>query len=632
LNRITGERKIFDRIDIYNLFALARWNGRVVIGNHKGVGVLSGDSIQTLFPINGPIPTDPMAYNLLPLEPNVFGLTSCAGWIRLDLKNKTSDTLLRLPGYCVRTQTKIGKYVFIGTYGKGIYLYHQGKIKNIPLDKNGFLSYTHCFAPDKDGFVWMSTNRGLFKASVADMIAAFNNRSNSIYYHYYGRNDGMEMTELNGGCSPCAATLSDGTISFPSMDGLLWVNPSTAKPLLPDGPIYLDEIRIDDDTIGEADFEKIPIARGHRTILLRLGFSAWCNPENIYLEYQLNDQAKWIGLSVEQGPTIRLNNLSPGEYTLRIRKSNGFGENNFSVKTLRFRVGSAWYEHPLIYLLYLSILIFLINLFSKYQNRRLLKRQKVLENLVGEKTRDLQEQNELLEKNNRIKTRLISIISHDIVTPLKFLTVAGRGLKEKRSQLSEEEQRETISDMTQTAQELQLLSTNILNWIKYQNENRRLLPESVSPHLLTEQVFGLLGSLAKEKSIRLVNSIDPSWNIEQFAEPLKILIYNLVSNSIRYSDKGGIEVGATANRSGESTIWVADEGIGMNEDVIQHLLNETELVYNVSNASRSGHGLGYLIIKDLVKWMGGRIEIQSKTGRGTTVSVFIRPRRKSNAV
>jgi hypothetical protein len=52
----------------------------------------------------------------------------------------------------------------------------------------------------------------------------------------------MEMTELNGGCTPCALRLKNNTISFPTMDGLLWVNPDYAIPVLPDGDIFIDEI------------------------------------------------------------------------------------------------------------------------------------------------------------------------------------------------------------------------------------------------------------------------------------------------------------------------------------------------------------------------------------------------------
>jgi sensor histidine kinase regulating citrate/malate metabolism len=72
-------------------------------------------------------------------------------------------------------------------------------------------------------------------------------------------------------------------------------------------------------------------------------------------------------------------------------------------------------------------------------------------------------------------------------------------------------------------------------------------------------------------------------------------------------------------------------GNGMKQETIDHLLKEDALVHNKTNESRSGHGLGYLIIKDLVRWIGGRIEIESETGKGTRVSVFIRPRKRSTS-
>ena len=132
----------------------------------------------------------------------------------------------------------------------------------------------------------------------------------------------------------------------------------------------------------------------------------------------------------------------------------------------------------------------LISLYFRLRTKQFKQRQKKLEKQVTEKTKELLQKNEVLEKSNSINTRLISIISHDIITPLKFLTVAGKSLQEKRSQMPEELQQETISEMANTSQELQLLSTNILNWIKYQNENRRLLKETFNLHELVQQVLG----------------------------------------------------------------------------------------------------------------------------------------------
>jgi signal transduction histidine kinase len=68
----------------------------------------------------------------------------------------------------------------------------------------------------------------------------------------------------------------------------------------------------------------------------------------------------------------------------------------------------------------------------------------------------------------------------------------------------------------------------------------------------------------------------------------------------------------------------------MSQEVVDHLLKEDVVVHYKSNENRSGHGLGFLIIKDLVRWVGGRIDIQSEPDKGTRVSIFIRPRAKQN--
>ena len=264
----------------------------------------------------------------------------------------------------------------------------------------------------------------------------------------------------------------------------------------------------------------------------------------------------------------------------------------------------------------------LVLLYVNLRTRQLKLNQQRLEKQVSEKTKELQAKNEVLEKNDNIKTRLISIISHDIVTPLKFVTVAGKNLIEKRNLMSEELQQETIREMTNTAQELQLLSTNILNWIKYQNENRRLAKDLFNVHELVNQVLGVLNSLANQKNLRLVNDLSKDLEIRQYFEPLKILVYNLLTNAINFSEKGSIVISA---RPGEErvTIMVKDEGAGMTPDQIKNIRADQFIVSAANIDNRKGNGLGYLIIKDLLKMMDASLHIDSEKGKGTTVSVFL---------
>jgi signal transduction histidine kinase len=186
--------------------------------------------------------------------------------------------------------------------------------------------------------------------------------------------------------------------------------------------------------------------------------------------------------------------------------------------------------------------------------------------------------------------------------------------------MPEELQQETIEEITNTSQELQLLSTNILNWIKYQNENRRLVKEVFNVHEMVAQVLGILQSLAKQKSIIIENRIEKELELRQYYEPLKILIYNLLTNAINFSEKGTIAV-AAINTNNHITISVKDEGSGMTPEQIQRLMEDQVVITSANVDHKRGHGLGYLIIKDLLKTMGATLHIESEKGEGTTVSI-----------
>jgi signal transduction histidine kinase len=494
-------------------------------------------------------------------------------------------------------------------------------MKSMPLDKRRYLLYTHCFIPDAEGFCWISTNRGLLKAKLDEMINAFENNQPAIYYHYFGKNDGMEMMEMNGGCNPCALQLKNKTLSFPTMDGLLWVNPDKAKPILPEGEIYIDEISADSITINP-ELEKIILPAKTNELLIKLSFAAWCNKENIYLDYQLNDTLTWKTVNTQLDDVIRLTNLTPGDYTLRIRKMNGYGINNYSYKKIEFSITIPWYKKWWFNLLVLVFIGGLISLYVQYRTNQLKRNQSRLEKLVSEKTKELQEKNEVLEKNDSIKTRLISIISHDIVTPLKFLTSAGKNLIEKKKQMPELLQEETLKEMTNTSQELQMLSTNILNWIKFQNENRRLAREQYYLHELTEQVIGILKSLAKSKNLQLKNDLPKDIIIYQYYEPVKILVYNLLTNAINFSEQGTIRISGKKEK-GNVLIEVEDQGVGMTPEQVQHLLGDQIVITATNIDNKKGHGLGFLIIKDLLKMTGGSMTIKSERGTGSKISIIL---------
>jgi signal transduction histidine kinase len=111
-------------------------------------------------------------------------------------------------------------------------------------------------------------------------------------------------------------------------------------------------------------------------------------------------------------------------------------------------------------------------------------------------------------------------------------------------------------------------------------------------------------------------------NIYQYQEPLKILIYNLVSNAINFSEQGSITI-STATENNQFLIRVKDDGVGMTPEQIQNIRADQFIISSANIDNRKGNGLGYLIIKDLLKMMGAAISISSEKGKGTLVTIKI---------
>lgn len=184
---------------------LLLYSGKTLIANEKGLHYLQDDSTQLIksFLQNG---IGNYVYDALEISPNVIIMATCKGLLRFNLNTNTLDTLFASSTYCIRTLWSYKDYIFFGTYGNGFYALKNDKVKALPIDKNRYLLYVHCFMPDALGFCWLSTNRGLFKVSINDMENYLQNKCDNIYYHYLGRKDGMQITEMNGGCKPCALT------------------------------------------------------------------------------------------------------------------------------------------------------------------------------------------------------------------------------------------------------------------------------------------------------------------------------------------------------------------------------------------------------------------------------------------
>ena len=618
----TSEIKFkFENYFSYLHIGLYKSNDTVFLFTLKGLYYFNKNNSGLLYPFSKEKNYLTHPYDIAYFSPGVILMGCSNGLVKYNLYNKKEEFVLKTGDeLTVRTVKHIGKYYFIGTYGSGIYLYDGIKIKPLLLDKEKNLLYAHCFVPDNKGYCWISSNKGLYMALLKDMTDAFESEDIArIFYYHFGKEDGMSNIELNGGCTPCAVKLNNGIFSFPGMQGPVWVKPSDVKLSLPIGEIFTDQIIADKKIYKYTKDTKILFPSNTKQITIQIAVTSWCRKDNMYLYYELDNEGK-EDLSIADEGRIILNNLSYGNHVLKIYKLNGFGKNNYETSIIEFRIATPWFLQWGFIILIILLLLLFIWFITFLRTRWLINKKIELENLINNKTVELNERNIILQKNDLIKTRLISIISHDVVTPLKFLHKSGKTLEEMGDKISRELYDETLHEITNTTKELEILTSNILNWIKYQHQDRLLSKEEFNLYQVAEQVIRILKPISKEKDITLFNTIEAKLSVHQFKEPVRIILYNLIMNAIQFTEHGIIETGCLIEEN-KMMLFVKDSGKGMTEQQKENILNKDYIISSVNVDEKRGSGLGYLIIRDLIKILDADIYIESEINKGTTVII-----------
>lgn len=622
-NSYNQRSQLLARSVAYENFCFAVSENKLYYINRTGIGVIKNNGIVTFLQYFNSNTTPPLLpYAMIESSPGKLLIATCTGLLHFDTHTRLFDTVFKSPTACFRCLFKEGDYIFMGTYGGGFYVMKNGIIKAMPLDTRQYLKYTHCFLKDDSGFCWMSTNNGLFKAKLSDIIDAYEKELPHIYYQYMGKDEGMEVTEMNGGCMPCALKLKNGIFSFPMMDGMLWFKPENVNVSAPSKDIYIDKIEIDNKIISLDNKDAFQVPSAFSKLEVQVVTSAWCRKENLYIDYRLDD-APWMHVDIIANEIkITLGNADYGDHVLQVRKLNGFGINNYSITSIPFTIATPYYQQWWFRILALFFLFNIGFVYVKLRLRQYRLRDRKLLAMVEEKTRDLNVKNIQLEKNDRIKTRLISVINHDIITPLKFMHYAGKALIVNKGMIDEEEQTQTIAEITQAARDMEMLSSQILNWIIYQNPHERMQKEEFDLHQLVEMIFGVLKFPAKAKNTTLLNEVPVHFVVYQHMEPLRVLIYNIVMNSTNFTKNGSVTVKSNYAKD-KIVINVEDTGLGMTAEQIDNLMSDERIIASANVDNKKGTGLGYMIIKDLLNMMDGYLEIKSKKNIGTIVSVFL---------
>jgi signal transduction histidine kinase len=423
---------------------------------------------------------------------------------------------------------------------------------------------------------------------------------------------------MNGGCTPCAIKLNDGRISVPGIDGLIQFNPS----LLPNSKIepfvYIDKFKFDNQIVSEDFFVNKEVSQKVDNIEIILGISGMISEENIEVEYDIDNKGTWRSIFVKN-PFINIENPRSGRHNLTIRwKSTD--ATTWNSQVLSYTIAYPWYAHPYMYFGYFLLLVLLIYLYVTIKTFIYVRRQRELEAEVTVKTKDLQALNTYLVGRNQAKDQVIAIMNHDILTPLKYLHITAANLELK---LKDTDAVKPVGQIKATTKELEYLTSNLLSWVKFDAINQLDQKQLVDVHLLFESIVDFVLPFKQSDQVGIINNIPKGLVIKGWHDPMRVLFYNLIMNSIRSTNKGLIEISAISNTE-VVTISIKDSGVGMGESMISYLLTGTKPKDNfVTPKYKTGNGVGYQIIRNLVKLIFAELKIVSKVGVGTEVQIVL---------
>lgn len=238
----------------------------------------------------------------------------------------------------------------------------------------------------------------------------------------------------------------------------------------------------------------------------------------------------------------------------------------------------------------------------------------------------LSEARERAEQANRAKSTFLATMSHEIRTPVSAI-IGLLELAVKTTQ-SAADKEDTIRVAWETARTLMGLIGDILDMARIESGRLELAPEWVRTNALLPPIVRVFEGLARQKSLRLRSSLPATLPYEIFVDPLRFrqVLSNLVSNAIKFTEQGTIEVDlyiTYGNAEGDARLRVSveDTGKGMTEEEQADIFDPW--VQARAGRAQSGSGLGLAICAQLVNMMGGEITLRSRAGHGTKVTFDI---------